>query len=290
DPEAAEAALATLRRMTDRPCFPQALSSMQVRRVLHLRVPGAEGLRPARLYVPWGRPRGIILFLHGGGFVHCGLNSHHGICCRLARQSGAVVLSFDYRLAPEHPFPAGLDDCRAALRFISGEAWRWGGRVAVAGDSAGGTLAAVLAQDARLGAAEVAAQLLFYPSLYGARESESSARCAEGYLLTTRLMRWYGEHYVRREEDLTDPGFAPGLADDVSGLAPAIIVTAGFDPLCDDGRDYARRLSDAGVPVRYRCLRGSIHGVLNFYSFMRAGRAAIRFGARGLRVWLRSPS
>jgi len=284
----AAAALARLRAATDRPCFPQALSSLQVRRVVALRVPGATELRPARLYVPHGTVRGVVLFLHGGGFVHCGLNSHHGICCRLARQSGAAVLSFDYRLAPEHRFPAAVEDCRAALAFLAGEAWRWGGGVAVAGDSAGGNLAAVLSQEARRSGPPLAVQVLFYPSLHGARETDAHLWHGEGYMLTSDLLTWYGENYIARQEDLKDPRFAPALTRDLRGVAPAVIFTAEFDPLAHDGRDYAAALAADGVPVTYRCWKGTIHGFLNFYSFMPKGRRAIAQGARALRQAFRA--
>lgn len=144
-PEAVRAEnLARLRKLAGRPSFPMALSSLPLKRVLDIRVPGARELRPARLYIPRGKVKGVVLYFHGGGFVHCGLNSHHGICCRLARASGAAVLSFHYSLAPEHKFPAAVDDCWEAVRWLSGEAWRWGGQMALAGDSAGGTLAAVM--------------------------------------------------------------------------------------------------------------------------------------------------
>ncbi|MBB2169470.1 alpha/beta hydrolase [Gluconacetobacter aggeris] len=277
--------LDTLRRALDQPCFPQALSGLPLRRVLALRVPGAEELRPARLYVPHGRVRGAVLFLHGGGFVHCGLNSHHGICCRLARESGAAVLSYDYRLAPEHRFPAAVEDCLAALDWLAGEAWRWGGPLAVAGDSAGGNLAAVLSLLARdRGGPDLAMQLLYYPSLYGARDVPSRHRYAEGYMLTARLMEWYGQQYARTPEDLTHPLLAPIFADSLAGLPPAVIVPAQFDPLYDEATGYAEALREAGGQAEIRCFPGTIHGYLNMYSFMPWGKAAIRFGGRRLRA------
>ncbi|GBQ89768.1 lipase [Gluconacetobacter johannae DSM 13595] len=277
--------LESIRRLLDRPCFPQRLSSLPLRRVLHLRVPGATELRPARLYIPHGRVRGVVLFMHGGGFVHCGLNSHHGICCRLARASGAAVLSYDYRLAPEHRFPAAVEDCRAALAWLAGEAWRWGGRVAVAGDSAGGNLAAVLALLARDGdGPDLAMQLLYYPSLYGARDVPSRQTYGHGYMLTTRLLEWYAQQYVRTPDDLRDPLVAPIFAPSLSGVAPAVIVPAECDPLHDEGTGYAEALRAVGVPATVRCFPGTIHGYLNLYSIMPWGKAAIRFGGRQLRA------
>ncbi|ACI52910.1 Alpha/beta hydrolase fold-3 domain protein [Gluconacetobacter diazotrophicus PA1 5] len=277
--------LESLRQALDRPCFPQALSSLPLRRVLAVRVPGATELRPARLYVPRGRVRGVVLFLHGGGFVHCGLNSHHGICCRLARASGAAVLSYDYRLSPEHRFPGAVEDCLAALDWLAGEAWRWGGPIAVAGDSAGGNLAAVLALLARdRGGPDLALQLLYYPSLYGERDVPSRHRYAEGYMLTTRLMEWYAQQYIRTPDDLRHPLMAPIHADSLAGLPPAVIVPAQCDPLHDEATGYAAALREAGGQAEVRCYPGTIHGYLNLYSFMPWGKAAIRFGGKRLRA------
>lgn len=292
----AEEALAKLRRSANRPSFPKALSSLQVRRVLDVRVPGATELRPARLYVPYGRVQGVVLYLHGGGFVHCGLDSHHGICCRLARASGAAVLSFDYRLAPEHKFPAAPDDCWAAFRWLTSEAWRWGGRIAVAGDSAGGGLAAFVAQRARderrqterVGGksrreCDIVMQALFYPITHGEQDFASRRAFADGYFLTRRMMEWYGEQYARSVDDLSDPKFSPGLAEDLSDLPPALIVTAQFDPLRDEGERYAEDMRAAGVAVICRRVPGTIHGFLNFYPVMRKARRVMHVSGRALR-------
>lgn len=283
--EAQQHFLRALRKAMDTPSFPQRLSSLPLRRVVSLQVPGAVGPLSARLYIPRGRVRGAVLYLHGGGFVHCGLNSHHGICCRLARASGAAVLLPDYRLAPEHPFPAAVEDCHATLSWLARASARyWGGRVAVAGDSAGGNLAAVLAQDGRAGACpNPALQLLYYPSIYGRNDLPSQQTYAQGYFLSRRSMEWYAAQYIQREEDWAHPRFVPGLADDLSGLAPAVIVTAECDPMRDEGQAYAQMLSKAGVPVQYRCYPGTLHAFLNFYAFMPHGKAALRFGGRALR-------
>ncbi|ATU72344.1 lipase [Komagataeibacter rhaeticus] len=281
--------LEDMRRKLDRPCFPMGLSALQVRRVIDCRVPGHAGLLPARLYVPYGRVHGVVLFMHGGGYVHCGLNSHHGICCRLARQSGAAVLSIAYSLAPENRFPVAVEDCWAALRWLAGEAHRWGGPIAVAGDSAGGTLAAVLAQMARdRGGPELAMQLLYYPSLYGERDVPSRAAYAHGYVLSTRLMEWYAEQYIRTPADLSDPRLAPICAPSLAGLAPAVIGLAQCDPLHDEGTGYAAAMQQAGSPARTRTWRGTVHGFLNFYSVLPAGREAIHYGAGALRAALRA--
>ncbi|PCD79874.1 alpha/beta hydrolase [Acetobacter orleanensis] len=286
DENAAQAAfLAALRKAMDTPSFPTRLSSLGIRKVLSLSVPGAAGSMQARLYLPYGRVRGAVLYLHGGGFVHCGLNSHHGLCCRLARVSGAAVLLPDYRLAPEHPYPAAADDALCALRWLADLSARlWGGKVAVAGDSAGGNLSAVLAQDGAAGHGPVPAlQLLYYPSLYGAQVFPSHELYAEGYFLSRASMQWYGDQYIAREEDWAAPRFVPGLKPDLSGLAPAVIVTAECDPMRDEGAAYAEALRQAGVPVQYKCYRGALHGFLNFYALMPNGKAALRLGGRALR-------
>ena len=288
---ASPALLSVIRRVTGRPSFPMPLSSLQVRRVLDLRVPGATELRPARMYIPYGRPKGVVLYLHGGGFVHCGLNSHHGICCRLARSSGAVILSFAYRLAPENKFPAAVEDSWAALEWLSSEAWRWGGLLAVAGDSAGGTLATVLCHRARdqrrrlgkAGAPDPIMQLLLYPATLGKEETPSRQLFAHGYFLTTAMMEWYGHQYARSEEDVSDPRFAPGLQPDLSDLPPAWIMTAQCDPLRDEAAQYGEALRQAGSIASYICVPGTFHGFLQFYPMMPKGRHVLKLGARALR-------
>ncbi|WP_025826478.1 alpha/beta hydrolase [Acetobacter okinawensis] len=277
--------LHALRRAMDTPSFPQCLSALPLRRVIAVKIPGATGLLSARLYVPRGRVRGAVLYLHGGGFVHCGLNSHHGICCRLARESGAAVLLPDYALAPEHPFPAAVEDARAALCWLARASARyWGGQVGVAGDSAGGNLAAVLAQEGRAGRCpDPALQLLYYPSLYGRNNLPSQATYEDGYFLSRRSMEWYAAQYVQRDEDWTHPSFVPGHTAELGGLAPAVIVTAECDPMRDEGRAYASALQQAGVAVLYRCYPGTLHAFLNFYALMPHGKAALRLGGRALR-------
>lgn len=276
-------ALAALRAATGRPSFPVALSSLQIRDWSDVVVPGGDGACRARLYRPRGRVDGVVLFLHGGGFVHCDLVSHHGICCRLARQSHAMIVSLDYRLAPEHPFPAAVEDVWAALRWAAGMARLYDLPVAVAGDSAGGNLAAVAAQIARdEGGPEIAGQLLYYPALTGALEPDSRLRYGDGYMLTTAVMEWYVRAYLAAESLLTHRRFAPALAERFDGLPPAMVITAEFDPLRGEGEIYRDRLAAAGVPVIYRMVPGAIHGFLNFYAMTADGRKALREGARFL--------
>ena len=282
-PQPSADVLRQIRRVTGRPSFPVSLSSLRIRRWREIRVPGAEGERNARLYRPRGKVRGVVLFLHGGGFVHCDLVSHHGICCRLAASSGAMVLSLDYRLAPEHRFPAALDDAKAALEWIFATVPA-DVPVAVAGDSAGGNLSAALTQWVRArGSRPLSAQLLYYPALSGPFVPPSRQAYADGYMLSVELLYWYCGQTLASPEQLFDPAFSPLLADDFKTLPPAMIVTAGFDPLRGEGELYARRLNEAGVPVVLKNFPRMIHGFLNGYALFRDGRRALREGGMFLR-------
>lgn len=282
-PQPSAGALRQIRRVTGRPSFPVSLSSLRIRRWREIRVPGAEGARSARLYRPRGKVRGIVLFLHGGGFVHCDLVSHHGICCRLAASSGAMVLSLDYRLAPENRFPAALDDAKAALDWIF-RTVPSDMPVAVAGDSAGGNLSAALTQWVRVrGSRPLSAQLLYYPALSGPFVPPSRQDYADGYMLSAELLYWYCGQTLASPEQLFDPAFSPLLADDFSNLPPAMIVTAGFDPLRGEGELYARRLDEAAVPVVLKNFPRMIHGFLNGYALFLDGRRALREGGMFLR-------
>jgi len=282
-PQPSADVLRQIRRVTGRPSFPVRLSSLRIRRWREIRVPGAEGEQNARLYRPRGKVRGIVLFLHGGGFVHCDLVSHHGICCRLAAASGAMVLSLDYRLAPEHRFPAALDDAKAALEWIFATV-STDVPVAVAGDSAGGNLSAALTQWVRArGSRPLSAQLLYYPALSGPFVPPSRQAYADGYMLSVELLYWYCGQTLASPEQLFDPAFSPLLADDFKTLPPAMIVTAGFDPLRGEGELYARRLNEAGVPVVLKNFPRMIHGFLNGYALFRDGRRALREGGLFLR-------
>ncbi|MBF0858085.1 alpha/beta hydrolase [Gluconobacter sp. LMG 31484] len=275
--------LRQIRRVTGRPSFPVWLSSLRIRSWRDIRVPGAEGPRTARLYRPRGKVRGVVLFLHGGGFVHCDLVSHHGICCRLAAASGAMVLSLDYRLAPEHRFPAGLEDAKSALDWIF-RTVPPDMPVAVAGDSAGGNLSAALTQWVRSqGMRALSAQLLYYPALSGPFAPPSRETYAEGYMLSTELLYWYCGQTLSSPEQLFDPAFSPLLVESLKDLPPAMVVTAGFDPLRGEGELYARRLDEAGIPVRLKNFPRMIHGFLNGYALFRDGRRALREGGLFLR-------
>jgi acetyl esterase len=242
-----------------------------------LEVAGAEGPLPARVYRPPATGElPTILFLHGGGFVIGDIDTHDNQCRLLCRETEAVVLSVGYRLAPEHPFPAAVEDTIAALRWTHAHVAELGGdarRVAVAGDSAGGNLAAVIARLARDEGLAPAAQLLIYPATDFAGGYPSEAENAEGFFLTAADMAWFAENYAG-DADVMDPRLSPLRAEDLSGLAPAIVVTAEFDPLRDQGEAYAEALEAAGVSVIRRRYGGLIHGFFDLGALSPAAAAA----------------
>jgi acetyl esterase len=228
-------------------------------------VPGPDSPIPVRIYRPLGAVADLpaIVFAHGGGFVNGGLGSHDPTCRLLADVARCVVVAVDYRLAPEHRFPAAVDDVVAAYRWVldhTGELGILPGAVGAMGDSAGATLTAVLCLEARrLGLPQPVAQCLVYPLTDLHMRAPSYTTFAEGFGLTKRNMDWYREQYAPDPATWDDPRLSPLLADDHSGLAPAFVVTAGFDPLRDDGEAYADALRAAGVPVTYRCYDDMIH-------------------------------
>ncbi len=227
-------------------------------------VPGPAGDIAVRVYRsdPGSDPRPILVWYHGGGWVIGDLTSADPTARKLANRTGAVVASVDYRLAPEHPFPAGVDDCWAALQWMAAHGAELGGdptRLAVGGDSAGGNLSAVMAVMARDAGLELRHQLLIYPASDLTLSSPSIAENGEGYLLTENAMKWFGDHYLQGH-DPHDPRVSPKYTPDLSGVAPATIYTAEFDPLRDEGNEYAAQLTDAGVATELVCWPGMIHG------------------------------
>jgi len=230
-------------------------------------IPSPAGEIPIRVYTPHGDgPFPALVFFHGGGWVICSLDSHDGICRALANGAGCVVVSVDYRLAPEHPFPAAPEDCFAATQWVAthaGELHADPARLAVGGDSAGGNLTVVVTQMAREhGGPTLAFQLLIYPAVDFRSDAgyPSMTDNAQGYLLDKQAMDWFSDHYLRDEADRTNALASPMLASDLRGLPPALVITADYDPLRDEGEAYARRLQEAGVPVTVRRYPGMIHG------------------------------
>ncbi|HVN50165.1 MAG TPA: alpha/beta hydrolase [Acidimicrobiales bacterium] len=227
-------------------------------------LPGPAGDIPVRVYRNHGDgPLPVLVWYHGGGWVIGDLESGDPTARKLANRTGAVVVSVDYRLAPEHPYPAAVDDCWAALEWVAAHAGEIGGdpaRLAVGGDSAGGNLSAVVALlAAQAGGPALRHQLLVYPVVDLTLSHPSIESNGEGHLLTKKAMEWFVDHYLG-DTDPKDPRISPLYADDLSGVAPATIYTAEFDPLRDEGAAYAERLADARVECEHRCFDGMIHG------------------------------
>jgi acetyl esterase len=243
---------------------------------------------PVRVYRP--SPDGdlpVLVVLHGGGWVIGTAEQFDLIARQLANASGAVVVSVDYRLAPEHPFPAPLDDCWGALEWVAAHAAEIGGdtsRIAVGGDSAGGNLAAVCALRARdAGGPALALQVLVYPVCDCNFETESYAANGVGHLLETEEMHWFFDCYTGGVADSADWQISPLRTPDLRGVAPAVMVTAEYDPLCSEGEAYAQRLRDEGVAVEHRRYDGMIHGFFGLPAAFDASRDAMEFVATALR-------
>ncbi|MGK8488604.1 alpha/beta hydrolase [Nocardia asiatica] len=261
-----------------------AVEPIPVARVRERLIPGPPGAPEVRIriYRPESAPRPapVVVFCHGGGFVICGLDSHDQFCRAMAAAAEAIVVSVDYRQAPEHRFPAAAEDAYAALCWVAGHAEALGGdpaRVVVAGDSAGGNLAAVTALMARdRDGPGIARQLLLYPMLDPACATESYRANAEGYFTTAAHLRWYWRQYLG-SHDGADP-YANPLRAEMSGLPPAFIVTAEFDPLRDEGESYGQRLRRAGVAAEIHRYDGMFHGFMSMAAHlpeaMRANTAA----------------
>jgi acetyl esterase len=230
-------------------------------------LPGPAGEIPVRVYTPDGEgPFPVVAYLHGGGWVFMGIETHDWICRRLANAAGAIVVSVEYRLAPEHPFPAPLDDCMAVVHWLASKADELGGdpnRLAVAGDSAGGNLAAAVTLASRAAdGPRVAAQALVYPVTDAACATPSFVQNAEGYLLTASAMRWFWQQYLG-DDGNPDDGYASVLRHaDLTDLPPTLVITAEFDPLRDEGEAFAEHLAAAGTDVTLRRFDGMVHGFL----------------------------
>ena len=242
-------------------------------RIENIAIPGPAGEVPARVYASCvgGAPLPAVAYFHGGGWVQGDLETHHGLCARLAQRAGVIVVAIDYRLAPEHAFPAAVEDCFAAYQWCRAHARDLGGdpaRVAVAGDSAGGNLSAVVSQmAARAGGRVPTCQALIYPAVDFALDTASHREFEDGHVIPRDRILWYAEQYIPVAADRDDPRASPLRAKDLEGQPPTLLVTAGFDPLRDEGHAYAERLRADGVDVRYREYAGQIHA---FVSLTRA--------------------
>jgi acetyl esterase len=244
------------------------------------KIPGPAGEIPLRIYQPHGAGvKPVLVYLHGGGWVIGTLDSYDATCRELAQGAGCVVVAVDYRLAPEHRYPAAPADCYAALQWVAANAASFGAdakRLAVGGDSAGGNLSAVVSQMARdKGGPAIRFQLLIYPVTDADFTRGSYVDNAEGYLLTTASMHWFWDHYIPHPAQRAEPYASPLRAADLSGLPPAWVCTAEFDPLRDEGEAYAKRLQAAGVSTQLTRFDGLIHGFISMGLVAPRAQAAV---------------
>ncbi len=256
-----------------------------------LALPGPGGPLPVRIYRPLGASASEVLpalvFLHGGGWVFGNLDSHDRLCRSLANGARCCVVAVDYRLAPEHRFPAAVDDAIAALEHVMADAQALridATRIAAAGDSAGGNLVAVAALHLRdRGGPRLALQTLLYPVTDLRMRSASYRTLGSGYLLTAQRMQYFAQQYLNGPDDALDWRASPLLAPSLAGLPPALVITAGHDPLVDEAKAYADRLAAEGVSARYVCYPGMIHGFMTMAGALERGREAVAQTAAALR-------
>ncbi len=274
-------------------CVTASPEPPELQSIAPLAIPAPHGTIPARLYIPKAlrRKAGLapaLVFFHGGGWVIGDLDSHDAACRKLAHEGELILIAVDYRLAPEHKFPSAVDDAIAATRWIAANARELGidgSRLSVGGDSAGGNLAAVVALSAREdNGPPLAGQALIYPATDFSMSHASHNEPETSVLLTHSVIRWFRDHYLGGAADGEDWRASPARAATLADLPPAYVLTAGADPLRDEGKDYAGRLEAAGVPVTYRHFPGQFHGFFTMGKFLQqAGVAASEIGA-----WLKT--
>ena len=265
----------------------------ELKSVAPLAIPAAHGSIPARIYTPnkLRQTDGLapcLVFFHGGGWVIGDLDTHDVVCRKLADEGQLIVISIDYRRAPEHKFPAAVDDAIAATAWIATQAKEFGidaSRLVVGGDSAGGNLATVVAIAARDGnGPAISGQVLIYPATDFTMAQPSHSEPETSILLTHSVVRWFRDHYLNGTADVHDWRASPALAGTLVGLPPAYVLTAGADPLRDEGDDYARRLEQAGVAVTYRTFPGQFHGFFTMGKLLQQANVA----ASEIGTWLRA--
>jgi acetyl esterase len=255
------------------------------------RIAGPGSHIPIRIYTPseikTGEKLPVLMWFHGGGFVIGSLETHDSVCRMLANQADCIVVAVDYRLAPESKFPAAVEDCEAALKWVALHAVEFGGDsscIAVGGDSAGANLATVIAILARDAAhPKLAFQLLIYPCTAPEPETASHHKFKEGYVLSRNSITWFYRQYLRSGKDVKDFRFAPLILDDLSGLPPALIIVAGYDPLRDEGIEYAKKLIEAGNRVQLSNYQGMVHGFYLMGGAVDAARRAVTESAEAMR-------
>jgi acetyl esterase len=260
-----------------------------VHEVVNLTIAGPAGDLPLRIYRPSRqRPLPALLYFFGGGWVLGAIDTADGVSRALANSSGALVAVVGYRLAPEHPFPAAIDDCYAALRWVTAHADEIGAdpaRLAVGGDSAGGNLAAGVALLARADDLALIGQLLVYPNTDQLADDPSMRAADDPYLFNHHSVAWYRQHYLASPGDAASPLASPLRAESLAGLPPALVITAEYDPLRDQGEAYARRLAGDGVEVELSRYPGMAHGFFTMAGTVDASRAAIAQAASRVRAW-----
>lgn len=264
-------------------------STVSLASVTDRNIAGPAGQIGIRVYTPLGDgPFPALAYFHGGGWVIGDLDTHDSVCREIAAGAGCVVMAVDYRLGPEHKFPAAPDDCFAAVKWLAQNAATLkvdASRLGVGGDSAGGNLSAGVTQRCRdENGPKLKAQLLIYPvARLDGVESNSMNANANGYLLEKADMQWFGDKYLKSADDGSDTLASPILAKDLSNLPSALVITAEFDPLCDEGEEYADALSKAGVPVVKSRYDGAIHGFYQFYPALELGQQAMKESCKWLR-------
>ena len=284
--ETAEQARAKLRALIEA----NLISPPAIYRVEDRHIAGADGQIAVRVYTPEGSPpMGVLVYFHGGGWVLGDLESHDHVCRALANGAGCVVVSIDYRLAPEHVFPAGAEDCYAATKWVSENAAALGAdasRMAVGGDSAGGNLAAVVSMMARdRGGPAITFQLLLYPVTDCALDTPSQKEfAADGYALSRADMEWFWKNYLDPGVEKNNPYACPLRAKNLKGLPPALVLTASHDPLRDEGERFAERLITAGVKVTCTRYEGVTHAFVSLADALDKGKEGLRQAADALRV------
>jgi acetyl esterase len=260
-----------------------------VAQVVNRTIPGPAGEIPVRIYTPTGNgPFPALVFFHGGGWVICDLDTHDSSCRSLCNGAGCVVVSVDYRLAPEHKFPAAPEDCYAATQWVSGHAAEINanpGKIAIGGDSAGGNLTAVVAQMVRdQGGPRLAFQLLIYPATDFTFDGPSIHENGQDYFLTNDDMKWFMNLYLNSDADKKNPLASPLQSANLHGLPTALVITAEYDPLRDEGEAYGKRLKEAGVPVTISRYNGVIHGFFSMEPLTDKGKQAREECAQALRA------
>jgi len=268
----------------------RAVEPPPVYRVEDRHVPGPHGQVPIRIYTSEGRiPKGVLVYFHGGGWVLGSIVTHDVLCRSIANAAGCIVVSVDYRLAPEHKFPAAPEDCYAATKWVAANAASFGGdpnRIAVGGDSAGGNLATATALMARdRGGPHLAFQLLFYPAISAANDTPSQMEFdRDGFILSRADMEWFWNHYLNSPADRDNPIACPNKAGNLAGLPPALVQTCSHDPLRDEGERYAEQMKKARVKVTLTRYDGVTHGFVSFADVLDKGKAGLKEAGEALRA------